>query len=112
MDCLFCKIGSGEIPAKELYRDGEIVAIADLNPQAPTHALVMPLAHHNDLAALYDGGGDALASRLFAVAAKLGRERGTRGFRLVVNTGDEGGQTVGHVHVHVLAGRRMTWPPG
>jgi histidine triad (HIT) family protein len=111
-DCIFCKIASGEVAAKELYRDDEIVAIADLNPQAPTHVLVIPRAHHEDLAALYDSGGGALAQRLLATATKLGREHGANGFRLVVNTGEEGGQTVAHVHVHVLAGRHMTWPPG
>jgi histidine triad (HIT) family protein len=111
-DCIFCKIGSGEVPATVVYRDDDVVAIEDLNPQAPTHLLVMPIEHHASVveASSIDA---ALAARLIAVASKLGRERGGEsGFRLVVNTGPHGGQTVGHVHVHVLAGRRMTWPPG
>lgn len=111
-ECIFCKIARGEIPATLVYRDEDIVAIADLNPQAPTHLLVLPCEHYADLVALHDGGAGALATRLIAVATKLGREAGAQGFRLVVNTGEEGGQTVDHLHVHVLAGRPMTWPPG
>ncbi len=112
MDCVFCKIGAGEIPAKEVYRDDEMIAIDDANPHAPTHLLVMPVAHYADVVGLYDAQAGALASRLLALAAKLGCENGASGFRLVVNTGEEGGQTVDHVHVHVLAGRPMAWPPG
>ncbi len=111
-DCVFCKIGRGEIPASVIYRDDDVIAIEDLNPQAPTHLLVMPLAHHGTMheASLASA---ALAGRMIAVASKLGAERGGEsGYRLVVNTGPDGGQTVGHVHLHVLAGRRMTWPPG
>ncbi len=111
-ECIFCKIASGKIPAKEVYRDDRVVAIEDLNPQAPTHLLVFPVAHHDTIADASSGGGP-LAGELIDVAARLGTERGgDAGFRLVVNTGADGGQTVGHVHVHVLAGRRMTWPPG
>ncbi len=111
-ECVFCKIAAGELPAKIVQCDAGLVAIEDLNPQAPTHLLVMPIRHHasvNDLA-LEDS---PLTARLIAAASKLGRERGGEdGFRLVINTGRDGGQTVGHVHVHVLAGRRMEWPPG
>ncbi|HET6274977.1 MAG TPA: histidine triad nucleotide-binding protein [Candidatus Cybelea sp.] len=111
-DCIFCKIASGEIPAKEVYRDERVVAIEDLNPQAPTHLLVLPVAHHDTIADASSSAGP-LAGELIDVAARLGTERGGEaGFRLVVNTGADGGQTVGHVHVHVLAGRPMTWPPG
>jgi histidine triad (HIT) family protein len=111
-DCIFCKIGAGTLPASEVYRDAELVAIEDLNPQAPTHLLVMPIRHYTTLVDTLSPG-DSLAGRLTAVAAKLGQERGGQaGFRLVINTGPQGGQTVGHVHVHVLAGRPMTWPPG
>jgi histidine triad (HIT) family protein len=110
-ECIFCKIVSGEVPAKVVYRDGDVVAIEDLNPQAPTHLLVMPVEHQADV--VEASANAALMGSLLSVASKLGRERGgARGFRLVVNTGPEGGQTVNHLHVHVLAGRRMTWPPG
>lgn len=109
--CIFCKIAAGELPAKEVYRDEEIVAIEDLNPRAPAHILVMPCKH---FATLHDltAGDREFVGRLFEVATRIGRERGSRGYRLVVNTGADGGQTVDHVHVHVLAGRHMTWPPG
>lgn len=112
MDCIFCKIARGEIPAREVHRDERILAIVDVNPQAPEHLLVMPIQHVAnvaDLAALHD---DRLMSALFSTAAQLGREQSASGFRLVVNTGADGGQTVDHVHVHVLAGRPMGWPPG
>ncbi len=110
-ECIFCKIAAGEIRAAVVYRDDRVIAIEDLNPQAPTHLLVMPVAHYDTLADAAEDG--RLTSALVAVASRLGRERGgARGFRLVVNTGPQGGQTVGHVHVHVLAGRAMTWPPG
>lgn len=112
-DCVFCKVGSGDIASTPVYRDARIVAIEDINPQAPTHLLVMPVDHHATLADLIDARDSALVTALFETAARLGRERGgERGFRLVVNTGSEGGQTVGHVHLHVLAGRHMAWPPG
>jgi histidine triad (HIT) family protein len=112
MECLFCAIAAGEIPATVVYRDGEVIAVVDVNPQAPVHVLVMPIAHHADIGQLCDADGRTLSGRLVEVAARLGRERGENGFRLVVNTGADGGQTVGHVHIHVLAGRAMTWPPG
>jgi histidine triad (HIT) family protein len=112
-DCIFCKIAGGEIPAKRAYRSPNVVAIDDLNPQAPRHVLVMPVAHYANLGALVDAGDAAVVAELFEAAAKLGRERGgDDGYRLVVNTGRNGGQTVEHVHVHVLAGRPMSWPPG
>jgi histidine triad (HIT) family protein len=111
-DCLFCRIGRGEIPAREVYRDEEIVAIEDINPQAPVHLLVMPLAHYANIGVPAEAREDALVGHLFAVACRLGRERDGDGYRLVVNTGVDGGQTVDHVHVHVLAGRFMEWPPG
>jgi histidine triad (HIT) family protein len=110
-ECIFCKIAAGEVPAKVVYRDDHVVAIEDLNPQAPTHLLVMPVEHFPSLVEASGNGG--LIAGLFSAAARLGREHGgSGGFRLVVNTGSDGGQTVGHVHVHVLAGRPMAWPPG
>jgi histidine triad (HIT) family protein len=111
-DCIFCKIAAGEIQAKEIYRDDDVVAVVDVNPQAPAHLLLIPRKHYADVTELYATGAGSVAAKLFEVAAKVGREYGARGFRLVVNTGPEGGQTVDHVHVHVLAGRNMTWPPG
>jgi histidine triad (HIT) family protein len=111
-ECIFCEIAAGDVPAKIVHRGGGVVAIEDLNPQAPTHLLVMPVTHHANVHALA-AEDPALTARLIEVAARLGRERGgDEGFRLVVNTGREGGQTVDHLHVHVLAGRRMNWPPG
>jgi histidine triad (HIT) family protein len=112
-DCLFCKIAAGEIPANVAYRDGGVIAVEDVNPQAPTHLLVMPLEHYRNVNELVDAGDPTLLAELFGVAANLGCERtGESGYRIVVNTGPNGGQTVGHLHIHVLAGRSMTWPPG
>lgn len=111
-NCLFCKIVAGEIPASFAYRDGDVVAIADVNPQAPVHLLVMPVRHVRNYAELVESGEPELLERLFGVAARLGAERGPDGFRAVVNTGRAGGQTVEHLHIHVLAGRQMEWPPG
>lgn len=110
--CVFCKIALGEIPATVLYRDERVLAIADVNPRAPVHLLVMPIAHTADIGTFSEEANAADVAHLIAVAAKLGRERGGEGYRLVINTGDDGGQTVGHLHVHVLAGRHMNWPPG
>jgi histidine triad (HIT) family protein len=114
-DCIFCKIAAGAIPANVVYRDDRVIAIQDVNPQAPTHLLVLPLEHYETLwdATAARADDERLVTSLLETAARLGKESGgARGFRLVVNTGLDGGQTVGHVHVHVLAGRRMTWPPG
>lgn len=110
--CIFCRIARGEIPSTNVYSDDDVIAIEDLNPQAPVHVLVMPRKHYATIGALCDDGDGDLLLLLFDAAAKIGRERGAGGFRLVVNTGADGGQTVDHVHVHVLAGRAMTWPPG
>jgi len=112
MDCLFCKIASGEIPATVVYRHDDVLAIEDINPQAPVHLLVMPTEHHANIGELSDAREGALLAKLIEVATTLGRERGGNGYRLVMNTGPDGGQTVDHLHVHVLAGRHLTWPPG
>ena len=102
----------GELPAKIVARDDQVVAIEDLNPQAPTHLLVMPIQHYPNVQKLASVDR-ALAARLLEVASKLGAQRGgDSGFRLVINTGRDGGQTVDHAHVHVLAGRHLEWPPG
>lgn len=110
--CIFCRIVGGEIPATVLYRDEDVVAIADVAPAAPEHILVMPVEHAQDLRSLVTSAPAHIVSKLFEVASRIGTERGPDGFRIVVNTGREGGQTVPHVHVHVLAGRPMQWPPG
>jgi histidine triad (HIT) family protein len=113
VDCIFCKIAAGTLPAREFYRDDELLAIADIDPQAPLHLLVMPVKHYANIVELIDAGESALAARWLALASKLGAEGGGgAGFRLVVNTGANGGQTVDHLHLHVLAERALGWPPG
>lgn len=113
-DCIFCKIVAGEIPAKTLYEDERAIAIADIDPKAPVHALVIPRRHIRSLAEV--GAGDEetlLTGHLLGVANRLAREHGLgKGYRIVVNTGPEGGQTVDHLHFHLLGGRAMHWPPG
>lgn len=111
-DCLFCKIAAGEIPAAFAHRDDDVIAISDVNPQSPVHMLVMPVKHVRNYAELMESGQPQLVSHLFEVAARLGAESGADGFRAVVNSGPAGGQTVDHLHIHVLAGRQMEWPPG
>jgi histidine triad (HIT) family protein len=111
--CIFCKIAAGEIPAGKVYEDERAVAFSDINPQAPTHALVIPRAHIASLNEAEESDA-ALLGHLLLVAARVAREAGhaDKGFRTVINTNADAGQTVFHVHVHVLGGRRLTWPPG
>jgi histidine triad (HIT) family protein len=111
-DCLFCKIIAGQIPAKVAYQDDHSFAFYDIHPQAPKHVLVLPRKHIVSLAHM--GPEDqSLMGHLLKVAAKIAKQEGLAGgFRVVVNSGDDGGQTVGHLHVHVLGGRAMHWPPG
>ena len=111
-DCLFCKIVSGAIPSTRVFEDEQSLAFADIHPQAPTHLLIIPKEH---LTSLAHAAGDhaALLGHLVFVATELARSQGlAKGYRLVVNTGDDGGQTVHHLHVHLLGGRQMHWPPG
>ncbi len=113
MDCLFCRIASGQVPTKKVYEDEEVVAFEDINPQAPVHMLVIPRKHTptlNDLGP----EDDATLGRLHRVAAELARDRdlSERGYRVVMNCNEEAGQTVFHIHLHLLGGRRMKWPPG
>jgi histidine triad (HIT) family protein len=111
-DCLFCRMASGEIPVAKVHDDGFVFAIRDINPQAPTHALVMPVAHVESAADLSDADGPLLG-RLFGVAARIAAEDGLEGgWRLVSNVGPDGGQSVRHLHLHLLGGRPMRWPPG
>lgn len=111
-DCLFCRIVASEIPATVVHETDEVLAFRDIAPAAPTHVVVVPKAHHQDVAALA-AADPGLAGRLLAAGADVAAQEGLGdGFRLVFNTGADGGQTVFHVHLHVLGGRAMTWPPG
>jgi len=112
-ECLFCRIAEGTIPATTVYSNDEIVAFRDVNPQAPTHILVIPRKHIASILEL-DPADEALAGRLLRTAAAIARAEkiADRGFRLVLNCNREGGQTVFHLHVHLVGGRVMSWPPG
>ena len=113
MDCLFCRIVSGGIPASKVYEDDELIAFNDINPQAPLHVLIVPKRHIPTLADLQPGD-DGLVGLLVRRAAAIAEERGyaQRGYRTVFNTNAEAGQTVFHIHLHLLAGRSLEWPPG
>ena len=111
-ECVFCRIVSGEIPAQIVERSEEALVVRDVNPQAPSHLLVIPRRHVRDLGDFAASAQEEEVGRLFALAAKHGRAAGGEGYRVVVNEGIAGGQTVFHLHVHVLAGRPMHWPPG
>ncbi len=110
-DCIFCKIIDGQIPADVVHRGGRVLAFRDLNPQAPTHVLVVSQEHHADVPALAAADPQALAE-LVGVGAQIAGSEGGGEFRLVFNTGSSAGQSVFHVHGHVLAGRSFGWPPG
>lgn len=112
MDCIFCKIVAGTIPAKKIREDELVLAFHDIEPKAPTHILVIPKKH---LVSLADAtaADEALLGRLLLTAGEIAREEGLgKGYRIVISTGPEGGQTVDHLHVHLLGGRQMHWPPG
>ena len=112
-DCLFCKIIGGEIPSNKVYEDELCYAFYDIAPQAPTHFLVVPKAHIQSVTAITPENS-AVVAHIFEVIAKLAQELGfaEAGYRVVSNIGEQGQQTVPHLHFHVLAGRDMTWPPG
>ena len=111
-DCLFCKIVKGEIPSDRIHEDDDVIAFRDIAPKAPTHMLVIPRRHIPDAHALTDADGDILG-KLFAAARRVADEAGLEnGYRVVTNIGPESGQTVFHLHFHVLGGRPMSWPPG
>ena len=101
-DCLFCKIAAGEIPSNKVYEDDLVYAFYDIDPQAPTHFLVIPKAPENS----------AVVAHAFEVIAQVTKDLGVTDFRVVSNCGEQAGQSVHHLHFHVLAGRDMTWPPG
>lgn len=109
--CLFCRIVAGEIPATKVYEDDNTVAFRDINPQAPTHVLVIPKAHVGNIASLPPG---EVLGHVFAAAAKVARQEGIEagGYRLVFNVGANAGETIPHLHLHVLGGRQLSWPPG
>lgn len=113
MECLFCKIINRETPAEIVFEDDQVVAFEDINPQAPTHLLIIPRKH---IATLNDieEGDLALVGRLQFTAARLAQARGfaEEGYRVVMNCNDQGGQTVYHIHMHLMGGRRFTWPAG
>ena len=112
-DCIFCKIIAGQIPAKKVYEDELMVAIEDIAPKAPLHLLLLPKRHFSNCLDM-EQQDEATAGHLLRVAGQLARERGLDqgGFRLVQNNGADAGQTVFHLHIHLLAGREFAWPPG
>lgn len=110
-DCLFCRIAAGEIPSKKVYEDGDVYAFEDISPKAPTHVLVIPRKHIARLADVTPGD-EALLGAVAARAAAIARDRGLSDFRLVANNGEGAGQSVFHLHFHLLGGRAMAWPPG
>lgn len=111
-DCLFCKIVSGEIDADVVHESASTLAFRDLDPQAPTHVLVIPRSHYPNAASLAAGEPDTAADLLNAAGAIAAQEGLEEGYRLVFNTGAQAHQSVFHVHLHLLGGRTMTWPPG
>jgi histidine triad (HIT) family protein len=112
-DCLFCRIVAGEIPSTRVHEDEIVIAIRDITPRAPTHILLMPRQHIGSAADLTEADGPMLG-RLFAVAAEIARSEGVAdgGYRLISNVGRWGGQTVDHLHLHLMGGRSFGWPPG
>ena len=112
-DCLFCKIIAGQIPSSKVYEDDVCYAFNDIDPQAPTHFLVVPKAHIQSVSEITKGNAP-IVGHIFAVIARLAKEMGfaEAGYRVVSNIGEQAGQSVHHLHFHVLSGRDMTWPPG
>ena len=111
MDCIFCKIANGEIPCKKVYEDKNVIAFHDLDPQAPTHVLIIPKMHIGSAMEI-NKENSGIIGHIYEVAAKISRDLGLEnGFRIVNNCGEDGGQTV-HIHFHLLGGRSMKWPPG
>lgn len=112
-DCIFCKIIAGEIPGEMVYQDDKVIAINDIDPKAPVHILIIPKEHIPSLIEVNENNND-IVSHVFMVAKQLAITNGIaqKGFRVVNNCGEEGGQSVGHIHFHLMGGRSMTWPPG
>lgn len=110
-DCLFCKIIAGDIPSNKVYEDELCYAFYDIDPQAPIHFLVIPKSHISSVSQVSEDN-DAIVGHIFSVIAKLTAELGLKSYRVVSNIGEQAGQSVLHLHFHVLSGRDMTWPPG
>lgn len=112
-DCLFCKIIAGDIPSNKVYSDDDVYAFHDIQPAAPTHILVIPKKHLSAVTAA-EAADQALLGKMLLVANQIAADQGLAesGFRYVINTGDQGGQTVYHLHLHILGGRQFSWPPG
>lgn len=112
-DCIFCKIINGEIPSSKVYEDENIYAFRDIEPQAPQHIVIVPKKHISSANEL-DNDTAKLVGQVFLAAARIAKEQGfgENGYRIVNNCGKDGGQTVGHLHFHLLAGRNLGWPPG
>lgn len=112
-DCIFCKIAKGEVPSDIIYEDDKIIAFNDLNPQAPVHFLVIPKEHISSMNEI-DENNVSIISHISLVINKIAKEKGIdeKGYRIVNNCGEFGGQTVEHLHFHILGGRKMLWPPG
>jgi histidine triad (HIT) family protein len=111
-DCLFCKIAAGEIPVTRLYENDHVLAFPDLHPQAPVHILIIPKQHFASVVSTSITEAELLGELLLAASKVAQRQHLENGFRLVINTGRDGGQTVEHLHLHLLGGRQMHWPPG
>ena len=112
MDCIFCKIANGKIPATKVYEDDTVIAFNDLEPQAPTHILVIPKQHITSAADVTEENSPVIA-HIFEVIAKIAKDLNlSNGFRVVNNCGEDGGQTVMHIHFHLMAGRKLIWPAG
>ena len=113
MDCLFCKIANKEIPSDIVYEDDLCISFRDIDPQAPVHVLIIPKTHIQSALEI-DSNNSSIVAHIFEVAAKIARDLGIAkdGYRIVSNVGENGGQTVGHIHFHMLGGRNLGWPPG
>ena len=113
MDCLFCKIANKEIPSNIVYEDDLCLSFRDIDPQAPVHILIIPKTHISSALEI-DGNNSGIIAHIYEVAAKIARDLGIAkdGYRIVTNVGENGGQTVGHLHFHMLGGRNLGWPPG
>lgn len=111
MNCVFCAIVEGDIPASKVKENANVLAFNDINPQAPTHILIIPKAHYENAAELAAADQKVLGE-LFAMAREIADEKSLNGYRTVFNTGEDGGQTVFHAHLHLLGGRSLQWPPG
>ncbi|MPQ42244.1 histidine triad nucleotide-binding protein [Clostridium tarantellae] len=112
-ECIFCKIGKGQIPSKKVYEDDKVIAFHDINPEAPVHVLVIPKEHIESVN-MIDENNSKIIAHIFVAINKIVKELNIQesGYRVVTNCGQDGGQTVGHIHFHVLGGRNLQWPPG